>query len=92
MEKNEKKGVVSKEKMNRAMLKDKTSAGNKVNMRFLVDYMTYVPEIESEQFDICVNVRRRTISCSEQFVKRKMKSASTRQRLFCSPADVAFLP
>ena len=37
----------------RAMLKDKTSAGNKVNMRFLVDYMTYVPEIEPEQFDIC---------------------------------------
>ena len=35
------------------MLKDKTSAGNKVNMRFLVDYMTYVPEIEPEQFDIC---------------------------------------
>ena len=44
-----------------------------------------------QQIRICINVRRRTISCSEQFVTRKMKSASTRQRLFCSPADVAFL-
>ena len=36
-----------------AMLKDKTSAGNKVNMKFLADYMTYNPEIEPENFDIC---------------------------------------
>lgn len=35
------------------MLKDKTSAGNKVNMRFLVDYMTYCPEMEAEDFDVC---------------------------------------
>lgn len=37
----------------KAMLKDKTSAGNKVNMKFLVDYMTYAPEIEAEAFDVC---------------------------------------
>ncbi len=36
-----------------AMLNDKTSAGNKVNMKFLADYMTYKPEIEPEDFDIC---------------------------------------
>lgn len=37
----------------KAMLKDKTSAGNKVNMKFLVEYMTYKPEIEPENFDVC---------------------------------------
>lgn len=37
----------------KVMLKDKTSAGNKVNMRFLVDYMTYAPETEPENFDVC---------------------------------------
>lgn len=37
----------------RTMLKDKTSAGNKVNMKFLADYMTYTPEIEPEDFDVC---------------------------------------
>lgn len=37
----------------KAMLRDKTSAGNKVNMKFLVEYMTYKPEIEPENFDIC---------------------------------------
>lgn len=37
----------------KVMLKDKTSAGNKVNMKFLVDYMTYKPEIEPADFDIC---------------------------------------
>ena len=35
------------------MLKDKTSAGNKVNMKFLSDYMTYVPDVEPEDFDVC---------------------------------------
>ncbi|MBS5725682.1 MAG: alpha/beta hydrolase [Clostridiales bacterium] len=37
----------------KAMLKDKTSAGNKVNMKFLSDYMTYIPEVEPEEFDVC---------------------------------------
>lgn len=37
----------------KAMLKDKTSAGNKVNMKFLVEYMTYCPKIEPEYFDVC---------------------------------------
>lgn len=37
----------------KAMLKDKTSAGNKVNMKFLADYMTYTPEVEPEDFDVC---------------------------------------
>ena len=36
-----------------AMLKDKTSAGNKVNMKFLTDYMTYIPEVEPQEFDVC---------------------------------------
>ena len=36
-----------------AMLRDKTSAGNKVNMKFLSDYMTYIPEVEPEEFDVC---------------------------------------
>lgn len=37
----------------KAMLKDKTSAGNRVNMKFLSDYMTYIPEVEPEDFDVC---------------------------------------
>lgn len=37
----------------KTMLKDKTSAGNKVNMKFLVEYMTYRPDIEPEDFDVC---------------------------------------
>ena len=41
------------EKALQAMLKDKTSAGNKVNMKFLTDYMTYTPEVEPEDFDVC---------------------------------------
>ena len=41
------------EKALKAMLKDKTSAGNKVNMKFLADYMTYTPEVEPEDFDVC---------------------------------------
>lgn len=35
------------------MLADKTSAGAKVNMKFLATYMNYQPEIEPEDFDIC---------------------------------------
>lgn len=45
--------LCNNEKALKAMLKDKTSAGNKVNMKFLSDYMTYTPEIEPENFDIC---------------------------------------
>ena len=41
------------EKALQAMLKDKTSAGNKVNMKFLADYMTYKPDVEPEDFDCC---------------------------------------
>lgn len=37
----------------KAMLRDKTSAGNRVNMKFLSDYMTYIPEVEPEDFDVC---------------------------------------
>lgn len=37
----------------KVMLKDKTSAGNKVNMKFLVSYMTYKPDLEPEDFDVC---------------------------------------
>jgi len=37
----------------RTMLKDKTSAGNKVNMKFLSDYMSYIPEVEPQEFDVC---------------------------------------
>lgn len=35
------------------MLGDKTSAGNKVSMAFMLSYMTYVPEMEAKDFDIC---------------------------------------
>lgn len=45
--------LCNNEKALKAMLKDKTSAGNKVNMKFLADYMTYAPEIEPENFDVC---------------------------------------
>lgn len=37
----------------KTMLKDKTSAGNSVPMRFIDSYMNAVPEIEPENFDIC---------------------------------------
>lgn len=37
----------------KAMLKDKTSAGNAVPMKFIHSYMTYKPEIEPEEFDRC---------------------------------------
>lgn len=36
-----------------ALLKDKTSAGNRVPMKFISTYMNAVPEIEPENFDIC---------------------------------------
>ena len=36
-----------------AMLRDETSAGNKVNMKFLAEYSSYVPEMEPEEFDVC---------------------------------------
>lgn len=41
------------EKALKAMLKDKTSAANKVNMKFLWEYMTYIPAVEPEAFDVC---------------------------------------
>lgn len=37
----------------KVMLKDKTSAGNKVTMKFLDSYMNYIPEIEGKDFDHC---------------------------------------
>lgn len=37
----------------RVMLKDRTSGGNKVSMRFMNSYMTYAPDIEPEDFTIC---------------------------------------
>lgn len=36
----------------RKMLGDKSSAGNKVSMAFMLSYMTYVPEMEAKDFDI----------------------------------------
>ncbi|TLQ04284.1 alpha/beta hydrolase [Pediococcus stilesii] len=35
------------------MLKDRTSGGNKVSMKFMNTYMTYKPDIEPEDFTIC---------------------------------------
>lgn len=35
------------------MLSDKTSAGNSVPMKFIYSYMTYKPEIEPEDFNVC---------------------------------------
>ncbi len=37
----------------KAMLRDKTSAGNSVPMAFIYSYMTAAPEIEPEKFDVC---------------------------------------
>lgn len=37
----------------KAMLRDKTSAGNSVPMKFIYSYMTTGPEIEPEDFDVC---------------------------------------
>lgn len=37
----------------KAMLDDKTSAGNKVNMKFFCEYLEYVPNLEPEEFDVC---------------------------------------
>lgn len=37
----------------KALLKDKTSAGNSVPLKFIYTYMTYAPEIEPENFNIC---------------------------------------
>ena len=37
----------------KVMLKDRTSGGNKVSMRFMYTYMTYIPEIEPADFTIC---------------------------------------
>ena len=35
------------------MLKDKTSGGNSVPLKFIHSYMTFIPEIEPEDFAIC---------------------------------------
>ncbi len=35
------------------MMEDTTSAGNSATLAFLYSYMTYQPELEPEQFDIC---------------------------------------
>lgn len=45
--------LCNNEKALNAMLNDKTSAGNKVNMKFLTDYMAYRPNVEPEDFDVC---------------------------------------
>lgn len=35
------------------MMADSTSAGAKVSLKFMASYMTYTPEIDPEDFDIC---------------------------------------
>lgn len=37
----------------KVLLKDKTSAGNSVTMKFIHSYMEYVPETEPEDFEVC---------------------------------------
>ncbi|WP_436513052.1 alpha/beta hydrolase [Clostridium thermobutyricum] len=37
----------------KAMINDKTSAGSSVSLKFIYTYMTYVPDIEPEDFNIC---------------------------------------
>lgn len=37
----------------RLLAKDRTSAGNWVSLRFLADYITYVPAVEPADFDAC---------------------------------------
>ena len=37
----------------KALMDDPTSAGTKVNMKFLTEYASYVPVLEPEEFDVC---------------------------------------
>ena len=37
----------------RIMMNDTTSAGNSATMAFLYSYMTYTPDLEPEEFDVC---------------------------------------
>ncbi len=37
----------------RVMMNDTTSAGNSATLAFLYSYMTYAPDLEPEQFDVC---------------------------------------
>lgn len=47
------KALVNDKECLKEMLSDRTSAGAKVSMEFMASYMTYVPEIKPEDFDIC---------------------------------------
>lgn len=37
----------------KAMIRDKTSGGSSVPLKFINTYMTYAPDIEPENFDVC---------------------------------------
>ncbi len=61
-------------------LNDKTSAGNWVSVRFLADYMTYVPAVQPEAFETCpilltqpAEDRWTPLRLSELFLKRVAK-------------------
>ena len=45
--------LVNDPKCLRIMMDDVTSAGNKVSMKFMYTYMTFVPDVEPEDFDVC---------------------------------------
>lgn len=45
--------LVNNEKLLNIMMEDETSAGNMVSVNFLNSYMTYRPDIEAKDFDIC---------------------------------------
>lgn len=47
------KSLVNDKECLKIMMDDPTSAGNKVTMRFLHSYITYVPDIEPEDFAVC---------------------------------------
>lgn len=47
------KTLVNNKECLKIMLKDPSSAGNKVSMRFLESYMNYSPEKEARDFDLC---------------------------------------
>lgn len=62
------------------MLADKSSAGNQVPLKFIYSYMSYVPDMEPEQFDVCPILltqpekdRWTPIHLSEAFLERIKK-------------------
>lgn len=71
----------------KAMLNDPTSAGNKVNMKFFLEYSSYVPDVEPEDFDICPVILtqpendRWTPEFLSDIVLNKIKKVSVKKKI-----------